>query len=104
MRYTKMAETTQINFRIPVDLKTQAQEKAETYWTNLNFLVKLFLTKFVKWDDIVKVTQDVDIEKVFDQWIVNYLSSKEWQSRTKRINKMLTDITNNPEKEKDFLV
>jgi antitoxin component of RelBE/YafQ-DinJ toxin-antitoxin module len=43
-----MADTTQINFRIPVDLKTQAQEKAESYGTNLNFLVKLFLTKFVK--------------------------------------------------------
>jgi len=45
---TKMADTTQINFRIPVDLKIQAQEKAESYGTNLNFLVKLFLTKFVK--------------------------------------------------------
>jgi len=43
-----MADTTQINFRIPVDLKTKAQEKAESYGTNLNFLVKLFLTKFVK--------------------------------------------------------
>lgn len=98
-----MADTTQINFRIPVDLKTQAQEKAESYGTNLNFLVKLFLTKFVKWDDIVRVTQDVDMEKVFDQWIVDYLSSKEWKSRSKRINKMLTDITDNPEEEKEFL-
>lgn len=98
-----MTDTTQINFRIPVDLKTQAQEKAESYWTNLNFLVKLFLTKFVKWDDIVRVTQDVDMEKIFDQWIVDYLSSKEWKSRSKRINKMLTDITGNPEEEKKFL-
>ena len=98
-----MADTTQINFRIPVDLKTQAQEKAESYGTNLNFLVKLFLTKFVKWDDIVRVTQDVDMEKVFDQWIVDYLSSKEWKSRSKRINKMLADITDNPEEEKKFL-
>ena len=98
-----MADTTQINFRIPVDLKIQAQEKAESYGTNLNFLVKLFLTKFVKWEDIVKITQDVDMEKVFDKWIVDYLSSKKWRTRTKKINKMLTDIIDNPEKEKKFL-
>lgn len=98
-----MADTTQINFRIPVDLKTKAQEKAERCGTNLNFLVKLFLTKFVKWEDVVHIRQDIDMEKVFDQWIVDYLSSKQWKTRTKRINKMLTDITNNPENEKKFL-
>lgn len=98
-----MTDTTQINFRIPVDLKTKAQEKAESCGTNLNFLVKLFLTKFVKWDDIVHITQDVDMEKVFDQWIVDYLSSKWWKAKTKKINKMLTNIVDNPEKEKKFL-
>lgn len=98
-----MTDTTQINFRIPVDLKAQAQEKAERCGTNLNFLVKLFLTKFVKWEDVVHITQDVDMEKVFDKWIVDYLSSKQWKTRTKRINKLLGDITDNPEKEKKFL-
>lgn len=98
-----MADTTQINFRIPVDLKTKAQEKAESCGTNLNFLVKLFLTKFVKWDDVVQITQDVDMEKIFDQWIVDYLSSKEWKEKTKKINKMLTDIINDSEEEKKFL-
>lgn len=99
-----MTNTTQINFRIPIDLKTQAQEKAERCGTNLNFLVKLFLTKFVKWDDIVKITQDVDMERVFDQWIVDYLSSKQWRSTTNKINKMLTDIVDNPNEENKFLV
>ena len=37
--------TAQLNLRIPIDLKTKAQNKAESFWTNLNFLVKLFLTK-----------------------------------------------------------
>ena len=40
--------TTQINFRIPLELKQMAQLKAEEYGTNLNFLMKLFLTKFVQ--------------------------------------------------------
>ena len=99
-----MADTTQINFRIPVELKAQAQEKAESYGTNLNFLIKLFLTKFVKWDNVVQISQDVDMEKIFDDWIVDYLSSKEWKTRTRRINRMLTDITDNPEEEKKYLV
>lgn len=99
-----MTATAQINFRIPVDLKQEAQEKAESCWTNLNFLVKLFLTKFVSWDNVVEITQDINMEKIFDEWVISYLSSEEWRARSMRINKMLTDIVDNSEEEKKYLV
>ena len=99
-----MTATAQINFRIPVDLKQKAQKKAESCWTNLNFLVKLFLTIFVSWDNVVEITQDINMEKIFDEWVISYLSSEEWRARSMRINKMLTDIVDNPEEEKKYLV
>ena len=67
-------------------------------------MVKLFLTKFVSWDNVVEITQDINMEKIFDEWVISYLSSEEWRSRSMRINKMLTDIVDNPEEEKKYLV
>ena len=65
-------------------------------------MVKLFLTKFVSWDNVVEITQDINMEKIFDEWVISYLSSEEWRARSMRINKMLTDIVDNPEEEKNI--
>lgn len=96
--------TTQINFRIPLELKQLAQLKAEKYGTNLNFLIKLFLTKFIQWDNIVTFTQEIDMEKIFDEGVISYLSSNQGKQQIKKINTMLTEIVDNPEEEKKYLV
>ncbi len=93
-----MATTTQLNLRIPVKLKELAQSKAENYGTNLNFLVKLFLSKFVEDDNIVEIKQNIKMEKIFDKWIATYLSSPRWKSRIRRINKHLSDIMKDEDK------
>lgn len=87
-----MSTTTQLNLRIPIDIKTQAQNKAEKIWTNLNFLIKMFLSKFVVEDDLVIIKQDINIEKVFDKWTKQYLSSWAAKKRTKKTNSYLEDI------------
>ena len=96
--------TTQINFRIPLELKQLAQLKAEKYGTNLNFLMRLFLTKFIQWDNIVTFTQEIDMEKIFDEGVISYLSSNQGKQQIKKINTMLTEIVDNPEEEKKYLV
>lgn len=57
--------TTQLNIRIPIAIKDRAQKKAEELGTNVNFLVKLFLSSFIK-NDSVEIKHSVDLEKVFD--------------------------------------
>lgn len=96
--------TTQINFRIPLELKQLAQLKAEEYGTNLNFLMKLFLTKFVQWENIVTFTQEIDMEKIFDEGVISYLSSSQWKKQIKKINSMVMEIVDDPEEEKKYLV
>ena len=59
--------TTQLNIRIPIDIKNKAQDKAEKIGTNLNFLIKLFLSKFITDTNTVQIVQNIDMEKVFDQ-------------------------------------
>ncbi len=93
-----MAATTQVNFRIPVDIKHKAQLKAERYWTNLNFLMKLFLTKFAKEDNVVEVFQDVNMENIFDEWFVSYFMSDEGKKNIKETNDVLMDIVSNEDK------
>ncbi len=68
--------TTQLNIRLPIDIKTKAQDKAEKIGTNLNFLIKLFLSKFITDDAVVHIAQDIHIEKVFDQGMIQHFTSK----------------------------
>jgi len=96
-----MVTTAQINLRIPVSIKLKAQEKAEKIGTNVNFLVKMFLSKFIANDDAVTISQDVHMEKIFDQWMIDYFMSPEGKRRTKSINKHLEDIIAD---EKKYLV
>jgi len=58
--------TTQLNIRVPLLIKERAKKKAEELGTNINFLVKLFLSSFLK-NDSVEIKHKVDLEKVFDQ-------------------------------------
>jgi len=96
-----MTTTAQLNLRIPVGIKLKAQEKAEKIWTNVNFLVKMFLSKFIMNDNIVTIQQDVHMENIFDQWMKEYFMSPEGKRRTKSINKHLEDIIAD---EKKYLV
>ena len=95
---TTMADTTQLNLRIPINLKIKAQEKAEKIWTNLNFLVKMFLSKFTISDSAVTIKQDIHIEKIFDQWMIEYFMSPEGKRRTKKINNMLEELIKDEDK------
>ncbi len=81
--------TTQLNLRLPVDIKTKAQNKAESFWTNLNFLVKLFLIKFVQDDNLVEIKQNIKMDKIFDKWLLEYLKSWKAKETNTQINKHL---------------
>ena len=58
--------TTQLNIRVPFILKERAQKKAEELGTNVNFLIKLFLSSFIR-NDTVEITHKVNLEKIFDK-------------------------------------
>ena len=79
-----MTTTTQLNLRIPVKLKKKAQNKAQNFWTNLNFLVKLFLIKFIQDDDLIEIKQNIKMEKIFDKWIlrISKISPKQRNNHT----------------------
>ncbi|AHB41355.1 hypothetical protein P148_SR1C00001G0564 [candidate division SR1 bacterium RAAC1_SR1_1] len=93
-----MSTTTQLNLRVPTDIKTKAQDKAEKIGTNLNFLIKIFLSKFVVEDDLVIIKQDIHMDKVFDKGTKQYLSSGAAKKRTKKINSYLEDIIKDEKK------
>lgn len=90
--------TAQLNLRIPTKLKKTAQLKAENYGTNLNFLVKLFLKKFVEDNNIVEIKQNIKMEKIFDKWVATYFCSPEWKASIKRINKKISELLKDEEK------
>ncbi len=96
-----MTNTLQLNLRVPVDLKVEAQKKAEKLWTNINFLVKMFLSKFVKEENLVIMQQDIKMEKIFDKWFKEYFMSNKWKNTAKKINKELEKII---EEEKKYIV
>lgn len=96
-----MITTTQLNLRIPVSIKERAQEKAESIWTNINFLVKMFLSKFIISDKIVTIKQDIHMENIFDQWMKEYFMSSEGKKTTQKINQHLEEII---KEEKKYLV
>ncbi len=97
-----MSATIQINFRLPSELKNKASHKAWLIWTNLNNLIKIFLQKFVTENDIIEMKQDVNFEKIFDKWTIEYFESQKWINRTKNINLMLQNAIKN--NEKNYLV
>jgi len=62
------------------------------------FLVKMFLSKFIMNDNAVTISQDVHMEKIFDQWMVEYFMSPEGKRRTRSINKHLEEIIKEEDK------
>lgn len=90
-----MTNTTQLNLRIPTEVKETAQNKAKKMWTNLNFLVKLFLSKFISENDIVEIKQSIKMEKLFDKGLTEYFSSKESIKKTQQINEWIEKIIEN---------
>jgi len=81
--------STQINFRIPVDLKNDAMKKAQEMGYNLNGIVKIFLYKFVNEDDLVAIRSDVRLEKIFDRGISTAFTGNKSRQKTKEIGKLL---------------
>ncbi len=77
--------TTQINLRIPYTLRNQARAKAKDMWTNLNFLIKLFLLKFVSEENIIDIQTKIDWDKIFNQGMTEYFSSEESKNIAKEI-------------------
>lgn len=82
--------STQINFRVPMQLKQQAQKKADYLGMNLSGVVKLFLEKFAK-EDVLKINvqHKMDWEKVFDKGVRDYFMSKKGKKNALIINKLL---------------
>jgi hypothetical protein len=60
-------------------------------------LVKLFLSSFLK-NDSVEIKHKVDLEKVFDQWFIEYFTSKQWKQGVREINSMLEEIVKEEDK------
>ena len=68
--------------------------------------MKLIVTKSIEKmaNNIVTFTQEIDMEKIFDEGVISYLSSNQGKQQIKKINTMLTEIVDNPEEEKKYLV
>jgi len=83
-------QSTQVNFRIPNQLKIKAQQKADCLGLNLSEVMKLFLEKFTNENVLkVQIKHDVAWEKVFDQGVLEYFMSKKGKETTQAINKLL---------------
>lgn len=84
--------STQVNFRIPFQLKQQAQSKAEAVGMNLSEIMKLFLEKFTNEDVFrVAVKHDIKWEEIFDQGVVSHIMSTKGKQMTQKINSLLAD-------------
>ncbi len=83
--------TTQINFRIPENLKADATKKAKEMGINLNSLVKLFLFKLVKEKDFIVIKKDINFEKMFNRGIEKAFLSDKAKKKTSLIAKKLAD-------------
>lgn len=82
-------QSTQMNFRIPVELKRNAMRKAEKIGYNLNGIVTLFLYKFVQDDDLVEIKKEIQMEKIFDRGLKAAFSTSRSKKKTQRIGKLL---------------
>ncbi|MCK5459700.1 hypothetical protein KAI52_01140 [Candidatus Parcubacteria bacterium] len=86
-------QSTQINFRIPIKLKQQAQKKAKNLDMNLSGVVKLFLEKFTYEDVFETQTQhNIKWEKVFDQGVKGYFMSEKGKKNARIIDELLSDV------------
>jgi len=85
-------QSTQVNFRIPNQLRIKAQKKADCLGLNLSEVMRLFLEKFTNENVLkVQVKQDVAWEKVFDQGVIEYFMSKKGKETAQAIDKLLED-------------
>lgn len=85
-------QSTQINFRIPIKLKQQAQKKAENLDMNLSGVVKLFLEKFACEDVFeIQTRHNIKWEKIFDQGVKDYFMSEKGRKNARAIDDLLCD-------------
>jgi len=85
--------STQINFRIPNNLKKDAQKKAQTMGLNLSDIMKIFLEKFVEENVLkIRIEKDIKWDKVFDQDVKDYYLSKEGKKKIANINKLIEEL------------
>lgn len=59
--------TSQLNIRIPSQLKRAAQKAAEHKGVKLNTLLNMFLTTFVANPHVVTIKHDIAMEEIFDR-------------------------------------
>ncbi len=77
--------STQINFRIPADLKRVAMAKADRMGSNLNSIINLFLQKFVTDDDLVEIKKEIRMDKIFDRGVRSAYSDPKFNKKLKRL-------------------
>lgn len=84
--------SSQVNIRIPILLKHEAQKKAENMGMNLSAVLKLFLEKFVK-EDVLKIQkrEDVEWEKVFNKGVKEHFMGKKGRANAKMISNVLRE-------------
>lgn len=78
-------QTTQVNFRLPMSVKQRAMDKAQSLGTNLNHIMKIFLTTFANDDGVAKVSYDFDFDLLFDQAMAEYAKSKAGIAQAKKL-------------------
>lgn len=49
-------------------------------------------------NDLIEVQQDIHMEKIFDQWMIDYFMSPEGKRRTRNINKNLEELIKDEDK------
>lgn len=89
---SKEKKTDQLNFRVSPKTKKDAIKKADEMWVKLNTVLNIFLEKFINEKDIIKIKQDIDMEKVFDEWVISYFKSEKWKSNIKETEEIIDNI------------
>jgi hypothetical protein len=74
-----------------MQLKLQAQKVADTKGVKLNTLLNYFLRKFVENPDVVQIQHDIEMEKIFDQGIIEYCMSPQGKKQFKEIDALLKE-------------
>ena len=87
-----MAETSQLNIRIPLKLKHAAQKTAEAKGIKLNTILHHFLNKFTENPDVVTIKHDFAMEEIFDQGVKQSLTTAKAKRKLVRINKLLDTV------------
>ncbi len=84
--------TSQLNIRIPMKLKLAAQKTAETKGIKLNTILNQFLYKFIENPDVVTIKHDFNMEEIFDQGVIQWLSTPKAKKTLRKINKLLDAV------------